>query len=184
MARGVIFLLVAVALASAQSVLVVNGTAPFKAVVKGNVLEINGSEVPLTQKRLSWYFNGTYTVFGIDYSNPRCDLGTWPNQPKFYVRCTTGTEFAVIAVKDPRARVMCYVGSGSRREVLKPATAAPNIEIYQTKGLHIECESGYSAVATAPGMLLGALAGLTTATATLLLVMGVLLLRALFKKEH
>ncbi|MGC9131634.1 MAG: hypothetical protein ACP5H5_08640, partial [Pyrobaculum sp.] len=73
---------------------------------------------------------------------------------------------------------------GSRKEVLKPAAATPTVEIYQTKGLYIECESGYSAVASAPSTLLGILAGITSASATLLLVMSVLLLRSLFKKEH
>ncbi|AET31961.1 hypothetical protein [Pyrobaculum ferrireducens] len=185
MPRGALILLVAVALASAQSVvLVVNGTIPFKAVAKDSVLSINGSEVALPQKRLSWYFNGTYTVFGIDYSNPQCQLGTWPNQPKFYVACSTGSDFTVVAVKDPKARAVCYVGGGSRKDVLKPAAATPTVEIYQTKGLYIECEAGYPAVASAPSTLLGILAGITSASATLLLVMSVLLLRSLFKKEH
>ncbi|HII47097.1 hypothetical protein [Pyrobaculum aerophilum] len=177
MSRGVLMLLALVAFSMAQT-LVVNGTQPFKAYVKEGALVINGSEITLPQERLSWNYNGTYTVYGIYYSNPNCQLGTWPNQPRFYITCNTGSDFIIVAVKDPKARVICKTNRGP----LQPSAASKYVEIYQTNGLNIECESGYSAVASAPGVLLGVLAGITAATATLLLALGILLLRALLKK--
>ena len=170
-------LIVAVVLATAfvlgQTVLVVNGTSPYQAYVEGTTLKINGDAITLPRVINSWIYNSSYTVFGVYYSNPECTLGYYPNQPKFYVTCTKGADFTVVAVKDSKARVVCRAG----KETIKPATSTAQVEIYQARGLYIECESGYTAVASAPTQLIGLLAGLTASTATALLALGLWLVR-------
>ncbi|AFA38675.1 hypothetical protein Pogu_0648 [Pyrobaculum oguniense TE7] len=170
-------LIVAFVLATAfvlgQTVLVVNGTSPYQAYVEGATLKIDGGTVALPRAINSWIYNGSYTVFGVYYSNPECVLGQYPNQPKFYVTCTKGADFTVVAVKDPKARVICRAG----REAIKPAASTAQVEIYQARGLNIECESGYTATASAPTQLVGLLAGLTASTATVLLALGLWLVR-------
>jgi len=175
-------LLLAILLAAsvlAQSLIVHGPTGNFTAVVENGTLTVDGDRFSLPKVRLGWYFNGSYTVFGIYYENPECYLGTYPNAPKFYISCTAGTDIVVVAVKDPKAKITCR----DKNKLLNPTQATQNVEIYNMKSLGVECESGFSAVVSTPIALIGVLAGLTVASAVLVLALGVMLLRlALFKQ--
>jgi hypothetical protein len=179
MAKAAVVILAVVAFTLAQSLSVSGPSGNYTAVVANHTLVIDGQQITLPKVRLSWYYNESYTVFGIYYSNPAdCQLGTYPNAPKFYIQCTTGTDIVVVAVKDPKARVICR----ERNNVLTPQQAMENVEVYTTKSLDVECEATFSAVVSTPTVLIGALAGLTAASAVLVLALGVMLLRrALFK---
>jgi len=180
MSRPALLLAMLLAASALAQTLTVHGpSGNFTATVKDNTLVIDGDGVPLPKARLGWYFNGTYTVFGIYYGNPDCQLGTYPNAPKFYISCTAGTDIVVVAVKDPKAKITCR----DKSRLLNPTQATQNVEIYNTRGLSLECESGFPAVVSTPTALIGVLAGLTVASAVLVLTLGVILLRRALLKQ-
>jgi len=167
------------AFALAQTLIIHGPSGNFTATVRNNTLTADGDRLPLPNVRLGWYFNGSFTVFGIYYGNPDCNLGTYPNAPRFYISCTAGTDMVVVAVKDPKAKITCR----DKNKLLNPTQATQHVEIYSTKSLSIECESAFSAVVSTPTALIGALAGMTVASAVLVLAMGVLLLRRALLKQ-
>jgi hypothetical protein len=182
MSRLLFFLVMLSATTALAQTLLVNGpSGNLTGVVKDGELLIDGQKVSLPKVRLGWYFNGSYTVFGIYYGNPDCTLGTYPNAPKFYIQCTAGTDITVVALKDAKAKVVCK----EKNQLRNPTYTSANVEIYTTKGLGLECESSFPAVVSTPNALISALAGLTAASATLVLTLGVMLLRrAFFKQQH
>ena len=182
MSRLLFFLVMSLATTALAQTLFVNGpSGNLTGVVKDGELLIDGQKVGLPKVRLSWYFNGSYTVFGIYYGNPDCTLGTYPNAPKFYIQCTAGTDITVVALKDAKAKVVCR----EKNQLRSPAFTSENVEIYAIRGLGLECESNLPAVVSTPNALISALAGLTAASATLVLTLGVVLLRrAFFKQQH
>ncbi|ACB40428.1 hypothetical protein [Pyrobaculum neutrophilum] len=173
---AVLLLLLLTAAVWADIVLVKGPSGNYTAVVNGSTLAIDGQKHAIPQK-LSWYFNGSYTAYGIYYGNPQCVLSIWPDRPEFYITCTVGTDMTVVALKDPKAKITCR----DKNNVLAPAVSTQHLEIYNAKGLYLECKSGFSATVSTPNLLLALLAGASAASATLLIALGVLLLRRAFK---
>ncbi|MEM0479414.1 MAG: hypothetical protein QW680_02790 [Pyrobaculum sp.] len=176
--RAVFLLLILTAFAYAAT-LVVNGTVKYTAFVKNNTVIIENDTVEIPPVRYTWDYNNTYTVFGIYYANSVCTISYWPNAPRFYIQCPVGTDFVIVAVKDPKAKVTCRV----RNTPLQPRNQHDYVLIFQTRDLGVECESGYPPNVSVPSSIFGVLAGLTATTAAILIALGFFLLRrALFKK--
>lgn len=136
--RAVFLLLILTAFAYAAT-LVVNGTVKYTAFVKNNTVIIENDTVEIPPVRYTWDYNNTYTVFGIYYANSVCTISYWPNAPRFYIQCPVGTDFVIVAVKDPKAKVTCRV----RNTPLQPRNQHDYVLIFQTRDLGVECESGY-----------------------------------------
>ncbi|ABL87795.1 conserved hypothetical protein [Pyrobaculum islandicum DSM 4184] len=161
-------------------VLLVKGpSGNYTAAVINGTLVVDGQSIPLPQK-VSWYFNGSYTVYGIYYGNPQCLLSLWPDRPEFYITCTVGTDIAIVVLKDPKAKIICR----DKNNILTPTTATQHLEMYRTRSLYVECKSNFSATVSTPSLLIAVMAGATAASMSLFVALSVLLLRRALKEEH
>lgn len=174
MRQVAVILLLAIA-ASAATISIKGPTGNFTAAVTQSSVYIDNKNYTIQNAQLQWYFNGTYASYGVYYSNQNCEIGTWPNRPELFIRCTTGSDFVIVAVKDPKAVVTCT--STNSRAPLVPETALDKLLVFRYRGLDIDCKASFAPAVEAPRMLISALAGLTTASATALAILAVLLVR-------
>ncbi|MEM1597866.1 MAG: hypothetical protein QXP31_04060 [Pyrobaculum sp.] len=166
-------LVLAAAVAYAATIFVSGPSGNFTATYTNGTLVIDGSSIKIPRVG-EWRSNGSYTVFGIWYADPTCTLGVRGDVPRFYISCVKGTEVAVVAVKDPKAKVTCR---DNRNNVIQPVLSQSNVEVYQAQLLSVECWSEFPAVVAAPSLLTSILAGATIASATALFILAILLLR-------
>jgi hypothetical protein len=167
-------LLAATALAALANYTLRGPSGTLIVTVERGAVVVNGSEAPIPVDLSAYEWRScAYAVYGIYYSGASYCTYAPPQDCRFSVDCTAQSEFAVVVVKDPRARVVCK----GRRGVVEPARRQGYVEVYNTSGISIECEASPALSLPVERAPLAALVGITVAATALFVATSALLLR-------